>query len=561
VSRITAAAQRIVNNVTGFITRILRAVEAAVRRAVDLVRRGVEAVLNGIRTAINWVKAKISAAIDWAIKKAKALLARALKALLQPVHERALQKVLELIGPAVQSAVAQVKLMFPNGMPAPPEVSQAASQAAQQVPAGPGIIQSLMNPEGDHIGFGITVGGSAAEGVGAQLVGQLMFDVVFDYRRNDIGFFVSPGGGVQGNVLDAGLSAGVGGAASWGTVASFGDPNQDVTQAFGGWFTNVSYGAQGKLAVEGGIQASTGGAFYRGGSYDFSSGGPSYTPFGAGTRPTPGTPGTTTTTPGTPEAHGTVPLGDVHFPTQGDAPDPGQVAAAAAAAHAVTDPIVSIEALGHTSRGWRHLPPGQTREQANQALSQRRGQNVAAQLTPLVAPTPVSGSGAGDSVAAAAGKAETDLSASDQRTSVTAATFRPATPDTTSTTGGTPPGEEPNTFTVHPSIPNPFTSQRTAWGWDTTVGGGALGGAEGAAGLYGGVGVSYSFPVGKTHVEEETMKAIRIAVGEFKMIADVMSISPLGFFRDLMGVMTPVAHEAAPAIGGAATSFSMPTPS
>ena len=33
-----------------------------------------------------------------------------------------------------------------------------------------------------------------------------MFDIVFDYRRNDIGFFLSPGGGVQGNVLDAGLS-------------------------------------------------------------------------------------------------------------------------------------------------------------------------------------------------------------------------------------------------------------------------------------------------------------------------------------------------------------------
>ena len=53
--------------------------------------------------------------------------------------------------------------MFPNGMPPPPEVAAATSQAAQQVPAGGrGILDSLMNPEGDHIGFGLTLGGSAA---------------------------------------------------------------------------------------------------------------------------------------------------------------------------------------------------------------------------------------------------------------------------------------------------------------------------------------------------------------------------------------------------------------
>ena len=101
-----------------------------------------------------------------------------------------------MIGPAVQGAVAQAKLLFPNGMPPPPEVAAAASQAAQQVPAGRGILDSLMNPEGDHIGFGLTLGGSAAAGAGVQGVAQCMFDVVFDYRRNDIGFFISPGGGI-----------------------------------------------------------------------------------------------------------------------------------------------------------------------------------------------------------------------------------------------------------------------------------------------------------------------------------------------------------------------------
>jgi len=57
------------------------------------------------------------------------------------------------------------------------------------------------------------------------------------------------------------------------------------------------------------------------------------------------------------------------------------------------------------------------------------------------------------------------------------------------------------------------------------------------------------------------MQAIRSAVGVAKMLGDIVTISPLGFFRDLMGFLTPVAQDAAPAIGGAATSFSMPTPS
>jgi hypothetical protein len=480
--------------------------------------------------------------------------------------------VLELIGPAVQGAIAQAKLMFPNGMPPPPQVTEAATQAAQQVPSsGPGMLEKLMNPEGDHIGFGFSFGTSAAEGVGGQLVGQAMLDIVFDYRRNDIGFFISPGGGVQLNALDAGLSAGAGYAASWGTVASFGKREDDVIQSFGGWFTNVNYGMQGKLAVEGGFQVQSGGAVYSGGSHDLSSRGISYTPIGAGTRPVPGTPGTTTTVPGQPGEHGTVQLGDIHYPTQGDDPGPHQaeIDAAAVRAHQIADQgppgtqVASIEALGHTSRGWRHLPPGETRESANQKLGERRGTKVADRLRPEVSPFTVSGHGAGDSVAASQGKAETDLSPEDQHTTITAATFRPPTADKTTTTGGTEPSEENNDFTVKPSVPfpAPFNSERTAWGWDTTASGSALAGAEGAAGVYGGVGVSYSFPIGKTHLQPDTMQAIRSAVGVWKMLGDLITVSPLGFIRDAMGFYTPVAQTAQGEIGSAATSFSMPTPS
>ena len=54
---------------------------------------------------------------------------------------------------------------------------------------------------------------------------------------------------------------------------------------------------------------------------------------------------------------------------------------------------------------------------------------------------------------------------------------------------------------------------------------------------------------------------LRQAVDNLGHPGDIVTVSPLGFFRDLMGFLTPVAQDAAPAIGSAATSFSMPTPS
>jgi hypothetical protein len=120
-----------------------------------------------------------------------------------------------------------------------------------------------------------------------------------------------------------------------------------------------------------------------------------------------------------------------------------------------------------------------------------------------------------------------------------------------------------NDYTNKPWVPLPgaISGERTAWGWDTTASGTALAGAEGAAGVYGGLGVSYSFPIGKTHLQPDTMQAIRTAVGAWKMLADLVTVSPLGLIRDAMGFFTPVAQTAQGEVGGAATSFSMPTPS
>ena len=563
VDRIIQTAERIVTRVTGWLTARLRQVEAAVRRVLSGVRRILDSVIAGIVRIIGAIRARVNAVIDWVLGKVRSLIARALRVVLKPLQDRLLARVLALIGPAVQEAVKRGKMMFPNGMPAPPAVEQAAAQAAAQAPpggSGPGFIDSLMKPEGDHIGVGVVYSGDTAAGAGVGVSAGAMLDVVLDYRRNDIGFFFSPGATLQGSLVDASVTGGVGGAGAWGTVASFGNPGDDVLSSFGGVFVNANYGAQAKLAVGGGAEVQSGGAFYSGIPSGGAPGGAPVPGVPGGT--TPGTPGGSSTTPPTPAVAGRTALGDVLFPTGADVPPGGAVEAAAQAAQAIPGQtpgmtVTSIEVVGHTSRGWRHLPPGLTREQANRELGERRGRNVADRLRSLVAPTSTTGSGAGDSVAAAAGKAETDLSPGDQRAAMTALTNRAGSPGTTTPTPGTPGGTGPGTG---PTGPAPPTTSRAAWGWDTTVSASALGGEGGALGVYGGVGISYSVPLGKVHMQAETMQRIRTAVGYFKLVADVLSLSPLGFIRDLMGLDVPVAPDATAAIGGAATSWSLPRP-
>jgi hypothetical protein len=115
-----------------------------------------------------------------------------------------------------------------------------------------------------------------------------------------------------------------------------------------------------------------------------------------------------------------------------------------------------------------------------------------------------------------------------------AATMEQGTPATS--TPGTPPTTAPNQHTISAlSLPNPFQAKQAS-GWDTTFGVTGYGGAEAKAGVYGGAGVSYSLPLGKTHMDAETMQAIRLNVGFLKLVADVASMSPLGFVRDALGL-------------------------
>ena len=195
--------------------------------------------------------------------------------------------------------------------------------------------------------------------------------------------------------------------------------------------------------------------------------------------------------------------------------------------------------LGEASRVWQRPRSGKTRAEENVDLAAARGRSVGSRLRGLLPGVSVTDHGNGDLRAASAGKSERDASPQDQRASMVASTVVRGTPGTTTpstTTPGTPPTMAPDQHTVSAfSLPNPFQARQTT-GWDTTVSVSGVAGAEGKLGVYGGAGVSYSFPLGKTHLDADTMRAIRITVGFLKLTADVASISPLGFIRDALSL-------------------------
>ena len=408
VNAVISLARRVLNNIVtsarAFIARAIARVIAFVQRAMAIVTRIATAVRNTVRTVFDLVAAGVRAVATafnrvktWLLGKVAAFVSRVLRAVLDPIAERLKQRLLALIGPAAGEAIRQAQLLFPNGLPAPREVIQGAERGAQQVAseAGSAILAGLTNPEGDHIAFGIQLGGGGSiPGTPVGLSGSVsgMFDIVLDYRRNDIGFFLSPAaGGAASLGIGEGAAAGVGVSAAWGTVATFGEASSDVLAAYGGSFTNASYGVSGGVADEIGAEASTGGSIYRGGA---TPGIPvfSYTPLGADQHPVPGA------IPGTPP----------------------------------------------TMAGQQH------------------------------------------------------------------------------------------TFELG-SLPDPLKARQTT-GWDTTASVSGVVGAEAQAGLYGGLGLSYSIPLGKTHLDPATMHTIRILTGFMKLLGDVETLSPLGFIRDALGL-------------------------
>ncbi len=579
---VARAADSLANRARQFIDRVLDQARVWLRRLTDWLMGLIERLRARITAAFARLRARLEAALaaiarvkDWLLAKARSLIARALKAVIGPIYRRVFNRLLELIGPAVQQAIEQAKLMFPNGLPTPPEIAQKAGEAASQAASSitEQVKQGLLHPEGDHFSFGIAGGGDLSEGGGVSGGGSLTFEVVLDYRRNDVGFFVGPGAGAQVNLGDVGVTGDVGGVGSWGTVGSFGEQDQDVLQSWGGWFSNVSYGAQAGLAVEGGAAVTTGGTFYRGGSLELDP--PlkifSYTPLGAGTHTVPGAQLPDRSVPGTAGNSTSVDLGEVRFRRGEDGPNsqPGGPAAIDHAADTVKSAptggggsVDGVHVVGEASRRWRFPHGGSSPDAENDALAQRRGANVADALRGKLGGTPpVEGHGAGARRAAAEGKPPDDGSPEYQRALMFADVTTPGTPGHTEPGGHAPDTQEPNKHDVTVSLPNPFTTKRTAWGWDTTLGVYGLGGGGAKAGVYGGAGVSYSYPIGKTHLSSDTMNAIRINAGIVKILLDIMTMSPLGLLRDAVGLFgSHVAPDAQTQMTNAATSWALPAP-
>lgn len=551
VRRAIRAAEAAVNRIIGRIASRLSAwvqvragrIAAKIQRIRALVTRIVGTVASLVRAGL----ARLAAFRAWLLGMARAAIGRLLRRVLEPLQRALMSLVLRLIGPQLAAAVTNAKAMFPNGMPTPPSVTEAQAKAAGAVGGRDegSILAGLTHPEGDHFSYSIMLSDDTSAVAGLQGGLSATFEVVMDYRRNDIGFFVAPGGALQVNIGDIGETGSLSGTYSWGTVGSFGDTSKDVLQGWGGWFTNVSYGVQGGLAVEGGAAIASGGTVSVGGSSDL---GPafSYTPIGADLHPVPGavTPGTLTG--GTPAGNDVLALGEVLFPRQsadvGAAPG-GQAAIEGAARTARDYPgthpgwqVTSIEVLGETSRVWLRPRSGETRASSNRELAQQRANNVKARLAPLVPGLSVGAVGNGDGRPASQGKAENDASPEDQRASMTAVVYSPPTPETRGPSTQGPTTMQPQPFDVNVGLPNPFAAGRSAWGWDTTLGGSALVGGGGKAGLYGGLGFSYSFPVGKARFSPTTMAIIRVVLGLAKVLGDLATLSFLGAIRDAIGL-------------------------
>jgi hypothetical protein len=205
----------------------------------------------------------------------------------------------------------------------------------------------------------------------------------------------------------------------------------------------------------------------------------------------------------------------------------------------------TIRIVGEASPPWRNPRPGVTPAEENDALSVKRAESVANAIGERMPGTTKEVIGIGSREALNAGMPADQPAPERQRASMTGIAQVPATPGTPGTPGtaGTPgtPGSSgvavPPTKLTAPipggQIPNPLAAGEQSWGWDTSAGVSVGVGAGFSAAGYAGVTTGYSIPLPpKHHVGPFTMKLIRIAVGLYKIVGDVLTGSPLGFIRD-----------------------------
>ena len=547
--RILGLARTVLNAIELAAKNFIRAIQQAVIATITAFAGRAQAAIWLIYSILSGVVSRVTARLlravaavqrfrNWLRAAIRSRVQRVVRAVSSWINAQTIKLLLKLIGPQIKAAVAQVKLMFPNGMPAPAQVVDAASKAANQVSARDerDLLQGLLKPEGDHVSFGLTFGASGSDVVGGGGSISANFDAVFDYRRNEIGFFVTPSVAAQGSVgVQAGGGAAGGAGLAWGTVGSFGAKSNDVLSAWGGWSAGAQYGVQAGLFEGFGGSIASGGTIYRSGSVDTTV-----------TVPAIVVPGQTqpgTTVPGTPDRQEHVQLGEVLFPTGvGDvsrALPPGRGTIDEAAQIVLTYPsghprgrVTRVYVMGEASPPWRTPRRGATAAEENQDLSERRARNVAAQLEPQLGGVKAEPHGVGSAEALKAGLKEDAPAPERQRAVMTADAVISGTPAQT-----TPPTTGPGTqitpaVTVPGSAPNPLASGRQAWGWDTSASVAGGGGAEASAAGYGGLTAGYAVPIGKTAVSPLAMGAIRVVVGLAKVFGDLVTGSPLALIRD-----------------------------
>jgi hypothetical protein len=307
----------------------------------------------------------------------------------------------------------------------------------------------------------------------------------------------------------------------------------------------VQYGAQAGVFEGFGGSVSTGGTIYRSGA--------TTTPTFIGV-PGISIPGTTvpgTSTPGTPGRTETVGLGEVRFPTGvgdvGGASPPGVAAIASASQIVLNSPtshaggkVSAVSVVGEASPPWKRPRKGVTPDQENQSLSQRRADGVATELSARLPGVRINVSAIGSSEAQKAGLTSNDPAPERQRALMVANATIDATPGTT-TPGGTTPGTQitPPIGATLPAgaLPNPLAAGPQAWGWDTNVSVGGGGGAEASAAAYAGLTTGFAVPLGDPiSMGGRTMKLIRVAVGLYKMVNDVLTGSPAALIRDAVAL-------------------------
>jgi hypothetical protein len=345
-----------------------------------------------------------------------------------------------------------------------------------------------------------------------------------------------------------------------------------VLGSWSGWFGNVNYGVTVGGAYELGAAVSTGGSFYRSGAIELDPPLFSYTPLGADSHTVPGQQQPDQLVPGLPGTRDVLDLGEILFRTQQSDPE-AAAGGPGALDHAVElvrgqpqrrpgSRVIGVSVVGEASRRFRHPRPGKTPVEENAQLASDRAEHVKASLDGRLHGDPaVNAHGAGDRRPAKEGKAQDDGTPGDQRALMFGDVDIPATSDKVVPGEKAPDRQEKDKMDVKIGVPNPFTTERTAWGWDTTAGVAGLAGAGVKAGGYLGAGVSYSFPIGKSHFQHDTMEKIRVAAGVVKILADIISLSPLGLLRDIIALSRGgAAPDAQTTMTSAVTSWSLPAP-